>query len=87
MAILGQLVEHRWPLLASLVTLWVVRRWLAYRKIRHFRGPWTTAFFDFPHSIKTYYGEGHQWYYDVVKRYGPIARIGPKSLVTSSPDL
>lgn len=109
MAILEELIKYRQPLLIGLITVWVVNKLLSYRRIRQFNGPWETAFSNIPHNIKTFFGEGHQWYYDVTNRYGmsstpfrdqfflgsspdqsllgPIARIGPTSLVTSSPEV
>jgi hypothetical protein len=105
MTLLDILVEHRWPLLATLVVLYAVRKVVQYRKLRHFPGPWKTAFSTIPHNVKAYTGEAHNWYRDVSDKYGrfcvflstqqctltsstgPIARVGPTSLITSSADV
>jgi cytochrome P450 len=91
--------------LATLVVLYAVRTVVQYRRIRHFPGPWKTAFSTIPHNVKAYTGEAHNWYRDVSDKYGrfcvflstqqctltsstgPIARVGPTSLITSSADV
>ncbi|KAK4234750.1 cytochrome P450 [Achaetomium macrosporum] len=81
------LIEYRWSLLVWVTVLYAVREVLRYHRLRHFRGPWATAFSSIPHRIATYTGESHNWYREVSERYGPIARVGPTSLITSDIDV
>ncbi|KAK3306016.1 cytochrome P450 [Chaetomium strumarium] len=81
------LVEHRWPLLLCAIVLYSARTLLRLYRLRKFRGPWATAFSSIPHRIATYKGESHSWYREVSEQYGPIARVGPTSLITSDPDV
>ncbi|KAJ4291335.1 hypothetical protein N0V88_006343 [Collariella sp. IMI 366227] len=87
MALLEALIEHKWPLLASVVTLYALHSILSYRRLRQFGGPWGVGFSEIPHDIQTYRGNGHDWYRKANDKYGPIARVGPNSLITSSADV
>ncbi|KAK4040823.1 cytochrome P450 [Parachaetomium inaequale] len=37
-----------------------------------------------PHNVNIFTGEAHQWYHGISEKYGPIARVGPTSLITSN---
>ncbi|OJJ07012.1 hypothetical protein ASPVEDRAFT_46392 [Aspergillus versicolor CBS 583.65] len=58
-----------------------------YTKLRHFPGPRWTAISDWPHSLAMLSGNCHKWYADVSEKYGPIARVAPRILITSSPEV
>jgi hypothetical protein len=80
------LVEHRWPLLATLVVLYAVRKVVQYRKLRHFPGPWKTAFSTIPHNVQAYTGEAHNWYRDISDKYGkPCLFLPTQSFTLTSP--
>jgi hypothetical protein len=64
------LIEYRWPLLVGAIVLYSAGTLLRLYRLRHFRGPWATAFSSIPHKIQTYYGESHNWYREVSEKYG-----------------
>jgi hypothetical protein len=70
MAILQDMSEYTWPLLAGIGVLWLVGKVMAHYKLSQFHGPWMTAFSDLPHSVQTYTGEAHSWYCDINEKYG-----------------
>ncbi|KAK4122065.1 cytochrome P450 [Parathielavia appendiculata] len=86
MTFLESLEGHKWqwPILASFVALYLVRMAVRYHRLRYFRGPWGSGFSKLQYDYKVYTGEAHAWCRDVNEKYGPIARIGPNSLITSS---
>ncbi|KAK4099124.1 cytochrome P450 [Parathielavia hyrcaniae] len=87
MTLLESLAEHKWPILASFVALYLIRTVVSYHTLRHFRGPWGSGFSKLQYDIKAYTGEAHSWFREVNEKYGPIARIKPNSLITSSADV
>ncbi|KAL2193783.1 cytochrome P450 [Corynascus similis CBS 632.67] len=87
MALLETLIENRWPLLAGIIVLYVVRKLLQYRKVSRFGGPRWTGVTKIPHNMRIFTGDAHQWYQDINEKYGPIARVGPNSLITSNADV
>ncbi|KAL2858433.1 cytochrome P450 [Aspergillus pseudoustus] len=80
----GQLVA---ALVGALVGLYIVRTLTTYAKLRSFRGPSWTAISNWPHSMAMLSGHCHEWYAQVSKKYGPIARVAPRVLITSSPEV
>ncbi|KAL4937360.1 hypothetical protein BDV06DRAFT_74904 [Aspergillus oleicola] len=58
-----------------------------YAKLRRFPGPFWTNFSHWPHSLAFLGGSCHEWYADINEKYGPIARVAPRILVTSCPDV
>ena len=70
MAALGEVIEQRWPLLAGIVILWLLHKFIQYYRLRRFGGPWVTHFTDLPNSVKTYLGESDSWYRSISERYG-----------------
>ncbi|KAK1722483.1 hypothetical protein CaCOL14_006198 [Colletotrichum acutatum] len=75
------------PALAFLLCWCVVRRAALYVKLRHLGGPWWSGLTHWPHSKAIISSNCHEWYADVNEKYGPIARIAPGILVTSSPEV
>lgn len=74
------------PLLGFLVVVYFVNKLVVYARLRQFRGPRWTGLTDLPHS-KAMLHNCHEWYADVSDKYGPIARVAPNLLVTSSPTI
>lgn len=88
-------------ILCSLITICIFSI-TRYTKLRHFPGPQWTAISDWPHSLAMLSGNCHKWYGDVSEKYGtssrpknsnvaktagPIARVAPRILITSSPEV
>ncbi|KAK7920837.1 hypothetical protein PG985_008859 [Apiospora marii] len=74
-----------WPILAAVVLLAIVgSRLRAYIKLRHIPGPKWTGVSDIPH-IRAFLSERCcSWYTEVSETHGPIARVGPNTVLTSS---
>ncbi|WYZ45645.1 hypothetical protein EsH8_VIII_000961 [Colletotrichum jinshuiense] len=75
------------PALFALVCVYAVKRIVLYYKLRHFGGPWWSAITHLPHSRAMVTPNCHEWYAGMNEKHGPIARIGPGLLLTSSPEV
>ncbi|UNI20893.1 hypothetical protein JDV02_006942 [Purpureocillium takamizusanense] len=71
----------------AVVTLLTVRCAAAYLRLRQFGGPRWTGVSNWPHSMAMLQNRCHEWYEEANEKYGPIARVAPNVLVTSSPDV
>ncbi|XPS93170.1 hypothetical protein M3J09_002538 [Ascochyta lentis] len=87
MSLLGQLYALRWVLLSAIAALYIAAKYRRYDRLRHFHGPFGTGWSEFWHSRVILGLHSHLAYKDVNDKYGPIARVGPNELVTSSPEL
>jgi len=87
MAIIETIFEERWWLLTSLAFVYLARVIYAYYRLSAFQGPLGVGFSEIPHSRRLFSMTAGQWYEEVADKYGPIARIGPNSLITSHPDV
>ncbi|KAJ5806313.1 uncharacterized protein N7503_003915 [Penicillium pulvis] len=58
-----------------------------YAKLMQFSGPSWTGISNWPHSIALLRENCHEWYAEVNEKHGPIARVAPQVLITSSPDV
>ncbi|KAI9150078.1 Pisatin demethylase [Paramyrothecium foliicola] len=87
MAIITVLYEHALSLLAVFSVLYVLRKLFIYNRLRQFGGHAWTGFSDWPHSLAILRKDCHEWYAEANEKYGPIARIGPNLLITSSPEV
>ncbi|CAL5870646.1 uncharacterized protein PFLUO_LOCUS4886 [Penicillium psychrofluorescens] len=74
-------------LLCGLLTLYVFWTITTYAKLRQFRGPLWTGISNWPHSLAMLRSNCHEWYAEVSKKHGPIARVAPRVLITSSPEV
>ncbi|KAJ5780422.1 hypothetical protein N7457_005582 [Penicillium paradoxum] len=74
-------------LFCGLLSFYIFITITKYVKLRQFRGPSWTNISHWPHSIALLRGNCHEWYAEVNKKHGPIARIAPGRLITSSPDV
>ncbi|KAK4206779.1 cytochrome P450 [Rhypophila decipiens] len=87
-ALLAQVHDHRWWLLVvSFIALYAVRKIQTYRRLSAFKGPFGVGFTSFWHSWSFLTWRSHLFYKEIIDEYGPIARVGPNDLVTSSPEL
>ncbi|KAL4907041.1 hypothetical protein BDW74DRAFT_150154 [Aspergillus multicolor] len=74
-------------LICGVVGLYIFSTITIYAKLRQFKGPSWTGISDWPHSLAMLGGHCHEWYAAVSKQYGPIARVAPRVLITSSPEV
>ncbi|KAJ5166639.1 uncharacterized protein N7482_005420 [Penicillium canariense] len=70
-------------LVCGLLSLYMLRTIATYAKLRQFRGPSWTGISNWPHSMAMLRGNCHEWYAEP----GPIARVAPRVLITSSPEV
>ncbi|KAH6637940.1 putative cytochrome P450 monooxygenase [Boeremia exigua] len=87
MSLLAQLYALRWLILPAVFALYFAERYRKYNRLRHFSGPFGTGWSEFWHSRVILGLQSHLAYKDVNDRHGPIARVGPNELITSSPEL
>ncbi|KAI1080538.1 cytochrome P450 [Whalleya microplaca] len=87
---IGRIIQTPW-LLTGTVSLLVVyifiTTWSLFMKVRPFKGPWATMFSEIPHIRAFLSEECQNWYAEMNKNYGPVARVSPRILATSSPEL
>ncbi|OQD66167.1 hypothetical protein PENPOL_c005G05328 [Penicillium polonicum] len=74
-------------LLCGLLGLYIFKIITGYVKLMQFRGPSWTGISNWPHSIAILGGNCHEWYAEVSNKHGPIARVAPRVLITSSPEV
>ncbi|RFU78439.1 cytochrome p450 [Trichoderma arundinaceum] len=74
-------------LVSGLISYFLFRRITAFARLRTFNGPFLTNFTNLPHRKALFQQRCHEWYGKVCEKYGPIARIAPNILITSSPDV
>ncbi|KAF2691046.1 cytochrome P450 [Lentithecium fluviatile CBS 122367] len=87
MSLLVQLYGARWLLLFALLVLYTADKYRRYSRLRAFRGPFSTGWSELWHTNVLLKKRSHLAYKQVNDQYGPIARVGPNDLVTSSPEL
>ncbi|KAI1739912.1 cytochrome P450 [Xylaria scruposa] len=56
-------------------------------QLRHIKGPVLCRIIDTPHTLAILSGSCHNWYNKLNQKYGQLVVVGPKMLITSSPDL
>ncbi|KAL4995725.1 cytochrome P450 [Aspergillus recurvatus] len=74
-------------LFCGFLALYVFRTIIAYAKLARFRGPSWTGISNWPHSIAMLRGNCHEWYAQATEKHGSIARVAPRVLITSSPEV
>ncbi|RMJ14899.1 hypothetical protein CDV36_005431 [Fusarium kuroshium] len=87
MAMVTVLVDNLVPLLLCCLGVFIARKLVIYNKLKQFGGPRWTGFTDWPHSKAMLQNRCHEWYEEANHKYGPIARVAPTILVTSSPEV
>ncbi|KAH7122103.1 cytochrome P450 [Dactylonectria estremocensis] len=86
MGVLASSFEQLMPLLAgALAVVYLAKTIAAYARLRKFKGPFWTGFTNWPHSKALLLNTCHEWYGEISEKYGPIARVAPTILITSSP--
>lgn len=87
MTALTFLYEARWVVLGLLTTVYIVNKIRVYYRLAHFKGPFSTGVSDFYH-VKTMLSlDFNSTYTNLCETYGPLVRVGPNDLLTSSPAL
>jgi hypothetical protein len=71
--ILDGIFERKWPLLGTLLALYLARKIFIYQRLSHFKGPWAVGFSNIPHSWRLYLMDCHFWYVDLCKKHGKLA--------------
>ncbi|KAK4186967.1 cytochrome P450 [Podospora australis] len=86
-AVVDFLSENKTALVVGVIVVYIAQQILTYNRLRHIPGPWLASWSELPHSKWIFHGLTWQWYRDISAKYGPIARIGPTSVLTSSPEV
>ncbi|KAJ5663927.1 hypothetical protein N7507_004658 [Penicillium longicatenatum] len=81
------LLSQAVTLFCVLLGLYIFKITTTYTKLKQFRGPSLTGISNWPHSLALLRGNCHEWYAKVNEKHGPIARVAPQVLITSSPDV
>ncbi|KAH8810918.1 cytochrome P450 71A20 [Xylogone sp. PMI_703] len=81
------IVGHFWQILASISVIYFARKIVVYNRLRKFHGPPLSGFTNFFHNRAFIGKRCYEWYTHISETYGPIARIGPNILITSSPEV
>ncbi|KAH7139390.1 cytochrome P450 monooxygenase-like protein [Dendryphion nanum] len=85
---LGYVTSHPvYFVLTLLLSYFVAGRLYEYWRLRHFKGPFGTGISWLWHSRAVISGDSHIFYGYVTEKYGPIARVAPNHLITSSTEL
>jgi hypothetical protein len=87
MTLFRSLLDFKWHLIGFAVLAYVFKVYRQYDRLKHFKGPFSTGFSEFWHSRAMLRNESHLKYGEVCEKYGPVARVGPNDLVTTSLDL
>ncbi|KAF5615015.1 pisatin demethylase [Fusarium sp. NRRL 25303] len=87
MGLFSCMSEQRELLVYALIGLYVINKLVVYFKLRQFGGPRWTGVSDWPHSWAMLQDRCHKLYEQVNLKHGPIARVAPNILITSSPKL
>ncbi|KAF8850435.1 cytochrome P450 [Acephala macrosclerotiorum] len=73
--------------IGSVIGYWILVQYLSYRRLSHIPGPRLAAWSNL-WLVKAIWGQqSHSGVYEVSRRYGPLARIGPNDLITTDIDL
>ncbi|OAA53198.1 Cytochrome P450 [Cordyceps fumosorosea ARSEF 2679] len=76
------------PYLSALVALALASNiFWNYHRLSSFRGSSRAAVSSLPHRLAMLRGESHLFYAEANNKYGPIARVAPNILTTSSPEV
>nr|XP_036580297.1 pisatin demethylase [Colletotrichum truncatum]KAF6788209.1 pisatin demethylase [Colletotrichum truncatum] len=87
MSIFSQLYSFRWAIVSVLLAVYASKKIQAYNRLKAFKGPFSAGWFEAWHALAIISEKSHLKYDEVCRKYGPIARIGPNDLLTSSLDL
>jgi hypothetical protein len=87
-SLLNTILQHPfYAVISVLLVYFTTCRLNEYNRLRHIPGPPSTGISWLWHSRAVLSGDSHIYYGDTTEKYGPIARIGPNHLITSSAEL
>jgi len=72
MAIIETLYDNRWPLAASVLVIYLVRKIYTYYRLSQFKGPFGVGFSEIPHNWATFKPDTQEWYRHVTDTYGML---------------
>jgi len=89
MAVLEYVFSVR--VLPLIVAAWfgvqLVAFYISYRRLSHIPGPWLARWSSLWLVGAVWRKQSHLEFYEIAKKYGSLARIGPNLLITSDPEL
>ncbi|KAF1961436.1 benzoate 4-monooxygenase cytochrome-like protein P450 [Byssothecium circinans] len=86
-AVSAFLYSARWLLVAATLSIYTALKYKAYKRLSHFKGPFSTGFSELWHIHAILSMRSHEMYREATDKYGSIARVGPNDLITTCPDL
>jgi hypothetical protein len=69
-SLLVSVLSHPWLIVSALLAVYLADKVLSYNKLKDFKGPPGTGFFDSIHSRALLGLRCHEWYGEVIKEYG-----------------
>ncbi|OCK80485.1 cytochrome P450 [Lepidopterella palustris CBS 459.81] len=87
MSQLGAFNVQYWHLAVIALVAYVVRLYRQYHRLKDFKGPRGTGFSSLWMITAVKRQKTNLAYASVNERFGPVSRIGPNDLITSSPEL
>ncbi|KAF4506647.1 hypothetical protein G6O67_006711 [Ophiocordyceps sinensis] len=81
------LSENALLLVYGLLSLYIVRKVQVYARLRHISGPFWAGFSDWPHRKAMLQSDCEAWYAGISEEHGPMARVAPNVVMTTSPDV
>ncbi|AEO68180.1 uncharacterized protein THITE_2049461 [Thermothielavioides terrestris NRRL 8126] len=87
MGLVRVVYDSRWLFVVAGLLGYVAYKVHVYNRLKAFKGPFSSGWFEFWHSYAIIGDNQHLKYKEVCEKYGPIARIGPNDLITSSRDV
>ncbi|KAK3949388.1 hypothetical protein QBC32DRAFT_327021 [Pseudoneurospora amorphoporcata] len=87
MGTLTLIYEARWLPASVVLAIWAVLKVKQYYRLCHFKGPFSTGWFEIWHGLAYLSEDSHMKYKEATDKYGPIARVGPNELITTSLEL
>lgn len=70
MALIAQLYSLRWLILIVVIALYVASKYRRYNRLKHFKGPFSTGWFEIWHSRLILGLQSHLEYKAVNDKYG-----------------
>ena len=77
MGIVTLIYEARWLLASVVLAIWAVVKVKQYYRLRHFKGPFSTGWFEIWHGLAHLFENSHMKYKEATDRYGRQAVFEP----------
>lgn len=72
MSLLSSIYPLRWFLGLAMLAVYLASKVRTYRRLRHFKGPFSTGFSDLWHARLIVNHKNHRGYKDVLDKYGAL---------------